>query len=243
MNGMELLESLTKLDEDLIDKAAHPSIPKKRPWKRWAAAAACICVISSAALVLWTQTDLFSTTQPETPPTTGAQEEGGVHQVFVYTPSMPPQQGVSGNASSQWESSSGQDSSALPKVGEVLLSPEVAWTIQAYQNTDPIFFLRLDFFQEGSSDELASDHAAVQDEVTKLRQQGYKVGYFSYYDPQQHRNVSQAAGYFTPEELSSLSVSSRLGCLVSFSIDQAGYPILPSEEDFEEPCFGLQAAP
>ena len=242
MNGMELLESLTKLDEDLIDKAAHPSIPKKRPWKRWAAAAACICVISSAALVLWTQTDLFSTPQPETPPTAGAQEEGGAHQVFVYTPSMP-QQGVSGNASSSSDSSSGQDSSALPKAGEVLLSPEVAGTIQAYQNTDPIVFLRLDFFQEGSSDELASDHSAVQDEVTKLRQQGYKVGYFSYYDPQQHRNVSQAAGYFTPEELSSLSVSSRLGCLVSFSIDQAGYPILPSEEDFEEPCFGLWAAP
>lgn len=242
MNGMELLESLTKLDEDLIDKAAHPSIPKKRPWKRWAAAAACICVISSAALVLWTQTDLFSTTQPETPPTAGAQEEGGAHRVFVYAPSMP-QQGVSGNASSPSDSSSGQDSSALPKAGEVLLSPEVAWTIQAYQNTDPIFFLRLDFFQEGSSDELASDHPTVQDEVTKLRQQGYKVGYFSYYDPQQHRNVSQAAGYFTPEELTSLSVSSRLGCLVSFSLDQAGYPILPSEEDFEEPCFGLQAAP
>lgn len=42
MNGKELLEALSFLDEDLLEE---PAQVKKIPWRRWVSLAACLCVL------------------------------------------------------------------------------------------------------------------------------------------------------------------------------------------------------
>lgn len=50
MNGRELLEALSYIDEELL--AASEAPVKKTPWRRWAALAACLCILVMGAFSL-----------------------------------------------------------------------------------------------------------------------------------------------------------------------------------------------
>ena len=52
MTGEKLLEKLELADPAYVQAASGPPAAKKRPWTRWAAgAAACVCLLASAAAV------------------------------------------------------------------------------------------------------------------------------------------------------------------------------------------------
>lgn len=50
MKTMRLLQAMSGLDEDLVLSAPRP--PRRIPWARWAAAAACLCLVIAAAVTL-----------------------------------------------------------------------------------------------------------------------------------------------------------------------------------------------
>ena len=53
MKNERLAYAFGKIDDDLIYGAVHDT-KKKYGWRRWIAAAACVCLVAGAAAAIWT---------------------------------------------------------------------------------------------------------------------------------------------------------------------------------------------
>ena len=99
MNGKELLEAMSHVDDRFVHEAEHGTIPKGNvvPWMKWAAVAACLCLLLLGAYNLYglagqgTNTGITSGNTPgggvpvDTFPATGGQ-----YGAAMQPPAQPP---------------------------------------------------------------------------------------------------------------------------------------------------------
>lgn len=72
----KLYDGITNVDDELVEAAQAKAAPRSRPWAKWAALAACLCLVIAAAIALWPGR---AATRPQAPQP-GRQEEPGQHQ-------------------------------------------------------------------------------------------------------------------------------------------------------------------
>ena len=99
MNGKELLEAMSHVDDRFVHEAEHGTIPKGNvvPWMKWAAVAACLCLILLGAYNLYGlagQGPSTGITSGNTPggavPVGTIPAVGGQYGTVLQPPAQPP---------------------------------------------------------------------------------------------------------------------------------------------------------
>lgn len=99
MNGKELFEAMSHADEKFVYEAENNTIPKRNvvPWMKWAAVAACLCLILLGAYNLYgivgqgTNTGIPSGNTPGgAAPVVTIPAAGGQYGTVLQPPAQPP---------------------------------------------------------------------------------------------------------------------------------------------------------
>lgn len=192
-----LFEGITGIRDDLIEEAA--AIPAKRhPWRRWAAAAACVCLVLAGALaVRWSQIghDDPAIQVDEVTPDTDAL----IISTYI---------GAGSTASSY----------KAPEPGEFYCELDLAAALEAYAGQDVRFFVGVDVFS--AEEYLRAGNAELETELERLRGLGLDVGYAQAWEYQgteaEHVTYIYAAGCLTAETLQNFPVNPEYGYAFRF---------------------------
>lgn len=210
-----LFDGITGIRDDLIEEAA--ATPAKRhPWRRWAAAAACVCLVLAGAVTV-----LRSGTQNEI-----AHDVQDENQVSPASQASPAQQVVTGYGGAGGTASSYK----APEPGEFYCEMDLAAALEAYAGQNVRFFVGVDVF---SADEyLRAGNAELETELERLRGLGLDVGYAQAWEYQgteaEHVTYAYVAGCLTVETLQNFPVNPEYG--YSFRFVRNGDGSAPTAE-------------
>lgn len=186
-----LFEGITGIRDNLIEEAAATPA-KRRPWRRWTAAAACVCLVLAGAVTV-----LRSSTQNEL-----------VHDAQDGNRTLPAPQVVAGAGAGSTES----DYKA-PEPGEFYCHLDLAAALEAYAGQDVRFFVGVDVFS--AEEYLRAGNTELEAELERLRGLGLDVGYAQAWTYQgteaEHVTYIYAAGCLTAETLQNFPVNPEYG--------------------------------
>ena len=96
MSGKDLFEAMSHADEKFVHEAENSTIPKRNvvPWMKWAAVAACLCVVLFGAYHLTGRGTHYGTPSGNTPgggvPVVTIPAAGGQYGGLMQPPAQPP---------------------------------------------------------------------------------------------------------------------------------------------------------
>lgn len=192
-----LFDGITGIRDSLIEEAAV--VPAKRhTWRRWAAVAACVCLVLAGAVTVLrssTQNEISHDAQGENRTSPAAQVVAGF--------------GGAGSTASSYKA---------PEPGEFYCELDLAAALEAYAGQDVRFFVGVDVF---SADEyLRAGNAGLETELERLRALGLDVGYAQAWEYQGAEGdrvaYTYVAGSLTAETLQNFPANPEYGYAFRF---------------------------
>lgn len=213
-----LFEGITGIRDGLIEEAA--ATPAKRhPWRRWAAAAACVCLVLTGAVTVLrssTQNEIAHDVQDENQMSPAAQVSPAPQVVTGY--------GGAGSTASSYKA---------PEPGEFYCEMDLAAALEAYAGQDVRFFVGVDVFS--AEEYLRAGNAGVDTELERLRALGLDVGYAQAWEYQgaegKHVTYTYAAGCLTAETLQNFPVNPEYGYSFRFVHNGDGSAPAPEQQN------------
>ena len=115
---------------------------------------------------------------------------------------------------------------AAPENGETIFHTGVQAALDENGQKDILYFVAIDLFQNKTP--LAPESDTAKEELKRLTDCGYKVGYataWTYQDEWEKVELSYLAGYFTKEQLENFLTSPQFGYAFSFATNGDGSPV------------------
>lgn len=222
MNARLFSDAISQLDDKYYAEAAAYT-RKKRAWGRWAALAACLCLVAGVGVLRpWEKPDNTPAALESPPPTVSTEPQN------TARPTAEADTVVRG-----YESEA-EVSYRAPSPGEIRWTIEVQDALDAYAGQDAAFLLTFDLFQ--------ADGGGVTEATDDMRQAEYArlaaLGYALYETPRWTYGgagekvwQSVVVGYFTAEELAAFAGNPDYGYMFRFAENGDGSGVYPAEED------------
>ena len=115
---------------------------------------------------------------------------------------------------------------AAPDNGKTIFHTGVQAALDENAQEDVLYFVAIDLFHDKVP--LSSESDAVREELKRLIDCGYEVGYataWTYQGEWEKMDLSYLAGYFSKEQLENFSVSPQFGYAFSFAANGDGSPV------------------
>lgn len=205
-----LFDGITGIRDELVEEAATPV--KRHTWRRWAVAAACVCLVLAGAVTVLrssTQNDIAHDTQDENQTSPAAQVVTGYN---------------------------GAGSTACykePDPGEFYCELDLAAALEAYAGQDVRFFVGVDVF--AADKYLRAGNAELETELERLRALGLDVGYAQAWEYQgaegEHVTYTYVAGSLTAETLQNFPANPEYGYSFRFVHNGDGSAPTPEQQN------------
>lgn len=133
-------------------------------------------------------------------------------------------------------SSSVSPSVASPQNGIVTLDNDLNKALNEHAGQQVTYFVAIDLYSNGSP--LAANRTEARNEVERLQQADYKVGYaqsWTYQGDMQKVYQTYIAGYFTAEQLQQFTANPDYGYSLHFVFNGDGSPVSPDSGIFTQP--------
>jgi len=211
-SSRRLYDGITLVDDDLVEEALADKPKRARPWVRWAAAAACLCIVAVGALALRSNGGAAITT-PDPENTANKPVESNVQQepVEASEPVMGPdgdsEPGVLVPMIEAFGQSTWSGDMAVAN-GGCIFSDSLAAAMENYGDTVR-YRVMIEFFRDGV--QIDAGDALARRECDRLVDAGYLVALETYNDGSlEHHYFTIHA---TAEQLQNYPLDRELGYL------------------------------
>lgn len=202
MKEEKIFESIADIDEKYVAEARTKAAKKKRPvWVRWAAMAACLCLIVGGIIML-------------------SQPNDG-------TKDIRPNDGT--RVISHYDANSG-GSYPAPRNGLILFEAAVREARDIYRGKDVIYQLALDIFENEETVSREKEEEEYQRLITEGYEL-YSAEKWTYQGKGEKKYITVVVGYFTEDQLANFKNNSGYGYFFYFAKNGDGSEILVNEDD------------
>ena len=226
-----LYDGITLVDDDLVEEALADRPKRARPWVRWAAAAACVCIVAVGALALRSNGGT-AITAPDPENTASKPVESNVQQepVEASEPVMGPDGDSEPGAIVPMIEAFGQSTYSGDMAvanGGCVFSDSLTAAMANYGDSVR-YRVMIEFFRDGV--QIDAGDALARRECDRLADAGYLVALETYNDGSLEHHCFTI--HATAEQLRNYPLSGDLGCHFLLYGEYFGETSTPAPEVF-----------